>query len=407
MNITLFSFFSGIGLLDLGFQDEGFRIVLVNELYAPFLKAYEFTRKEMKIQEPAYGYDASNIVHFLEGKKKQCLKQYIGEVRAKGNIVGFIGGPPCPDFSVGGKNRGIEGENGILSQTYSDLIRMFKPDFFFFENVKGLWATYRHKLFYSELKKSIQFSGYLTTEKLINSIEYCVPQDRRRIFFFGITYGLSKDMGLQINTDSYEIIPEELFNWGENAQYPGRKAFQFSWPKRNRFENLSELPAPTNVPLELTVEHWFRKNDVNNHPNSEHYFKPRAGLVRFLSIDEGDTNRKSFKRLHRWRYSPTAAYGHNEVHLHPYKPRRLSVAEALAIQSLPPQFELPPDMTLTDMFQSVGNGVPFLASKMVARSIKEFLLSRTTNADISGVENTVAESTDNYPHTAQSRPISR
>jgi len=104
--------------------------------------------------------------------------------------------------------------------------------------------------------------------------------------------------------------------------------------------------------------------------------------ARFLSIEEGDTKRKSFKRLHRWRYSPTAAYGHNEVHLHPYKPRRLSVAEALAIQSLPRQFELPPDMTLTNMFQSVGNGVPFLASKMAARSIKEFLLSRTTDVDI-------------------------
>ncbi len=42
-----------------------------------------------------------------------------------------------------------------------------------------------------------------------------------------------------------------------------------------------------------------------------------------------------YKRLHRWRYSPTACYGNNEVHLHPYKPRRISVAEALAIQSLP------------------------------------------------------------------------
>lgn len=406
MNIALFSFFSGVGLLDIGFQDEGFRIVLVNELYQPFLKAYEFTRKRLKIQEPAYGYDGSNIVDFLQGEKKQRLVQYIKEVRGKGNIVGFIGGPPCPDFSVGGKNRGIDGENGILSQTYSDLIRLFKPDFFFFENVKGLWATNRHKLFYSELKKSIQFSGYLTTEKLVNSIEYCVPQDRQRIFFFGITYALSKDIGLEINTDNYDTIPEELFNWEKHAQYPGRKAFQFPWPERNRFENLSERPAPTNVPLELTVEHWFRKNDVTNHPNSEHYFKPRAALARFLSIDEGDTNRKSFKRLHRWRYSPTAAYGHNEVHLHPYKPRRLSVAEALAIQSLPRQFELPSDMTLTNMFQSVGNGVPFLASKVAARSIKEFLLYRTSDADISGKGNVIAESTDHRPQIIHNLPTS-
>ena len=397
MNIALFSFFSGVGLLDLGFQDEGFRVVLVNELHQPFLEAYKFTRKRLNIQDPDYGYDGSNIAGFLEGKKKQSLLQYIREVRRKGDIVGFIGGPPCPDFSAGGKSRGIGGESGILSQTYSDLIRVFKPDFFFFENVKGLWATHRHRLFYSEIKKSIQFSGYLTAERLINSIEYCVPQDRQRIFLFGITHGLSKDIGMEINSNNYDTIPDDLFNWAKHARYPGRKAFQFQWPLRDRFENSSELPAPTNVPLELTVEYWFRKNDVTNHPNSEHYFKPRAALVRFLSIEEGDTRRKSFKRLHRWRYSPTAAYGHNEVHLHPYKPRRLSIAEALAIQSLPRQFELPAGMTLTNMFQSVGNGIPFLASKMVARTIKEFLLLRTGDAGVSGNENVIAEPTDNYP----------
>ena len=33
----------------------------------------------------------------------------------------IVGGPPCPDFSVAGKNKGKEGENGRLSQTYADL----------------------------------------------------------------------------------------------------------------------------------------------------------------------------------------------------------------------------------------------------------------------------------------------
>lgn len=45
--------------------------------------------------------------------------------------------------------------------------------------------------------------------------------------------------------------------------------------------------------------------------------------------------KKSYKRFHRWCYSPTACYGKNEVHLHLYRARRLSAAEALAIQSLP------------------------------------------------------------------------
>lgn len=91
------------------------------------------------------------------------------------------------------------------------------------------------------------------------------------------------------------------------------------------------------------------------------------------TIKEGDVSGKSFKRLHRWRYSPTAAYGNNEVHLHPYKSRRLTASEALAIQSLPREFELPQDMTLSNMFKTIGNGVPFLMSEAIAKTIKDFL----------------------------------
>ena len=77
--------------------------------------------------------------------------------------------------------------------------------------------------------------------------------------------------------------------------------------------------------------------------------------------------------MHRWRYSPTAAYGNNEVHLHPYKARRITVSEALAIQSLPKKFIIPADTTLTNMFKTVGNGVPYLAAKGVAETIYKYI----------------------------------
>lgn len=90
-------------------------------------------------------------------------------------------------------------------------------------------------------------------------------------------------------------------------------------------------------------------------------------------IDEGDDSKKSYKRLHRWRYSPTVAYGNNEVHLHPYKVRRLSAAEALALQTLPKEFALPDDMTLTNKFKTIGNGVPYLLSSGIAKTIRDYL----------------------------------
>ena len=90
-------------------------------------------------------------------------------------------------------------------------------------------------------------------------------------------------------------------------------------------------------------------------------------------IAEGDDSKKSYKRLHRWRYSPTVAYGNNEVHLHPYKTRRLSATEAMALQTIPAEFSLPADMTLTDKFKTIGNGVPFVLAKGIAKTIKDFL----------------------------------
>ena len=90
-------------------------------------------------------------------------------------------------------------------------------------------------------------------------------------------------------------------------------------------------------------------------------------------IEEGDDSRKSYKRLHRWIYSPTAAYGNNEVHLHPFHARRISVAEALAIQSLPKEFEMPSDVSLTRKFKMIGNGVPYLASIGIAKTVLKFI----------------------------------
>lgn len=61
------------------------------------------------------------------------------------------------------------------------------PDFFLFENVKGLWQTKHHREFFEELKGKLQNAGYKTTERLTNALEFGAPQDRDRILFFGVS----------------------------------------------------------------------------------------------------------------------------------------------------------------------------------------------------------------------------
>lgn len=368
--LIIFSFFSGSGFLDLGFEKSGFEIDFVNEFSSSFINAHNYSRKKMNMQLPKYGYHNTDINDYHNGRKNE-LEKYIADAKANNNcLIGFIGGPPCPDFSVGGKNKGKDGENGKLSSTYVNLIKEIKPDFFLFENVKGLWRTVRHRTFYEELKKQLQSAKYCTTERLTNALEFGVPQDRDRILLFGVQKEL-------LQKEYYKNFQLQNFPWDKHMSYSLEDIKDIVWPTTDVFEEDSVRSIDDSIIKELTVQYWFQKNDVYNHPNSANHFKPRNGLARMLTIDEGDVSKKSFKRLHRWRYSPTAAYGNNEVHLHPYKARRISAAEALALQSLPKEFELPLEMSLSDMFKTIGNGVPYLLSRGIAKTIKEYLAIAT------------------------------
>jgi DNA (cytosine-5)-methyltransferase 1 len=343
-NCHVFSFFSGLGFLDLGFEDEDFNIAFVNEFHPPFLEGYKYSRRVLGKKEPCYGYHQGSI-------ETAIINEHISKSKEEGRMIGFIGGPPCPDFSIAGKQRGELGSNGRLTQIYIDTIIREKPDWFLFENVKGLKGTKKHKIFYDKINEQLKSEGYELSDRLVNSISYGVAQDRDRIIMIGF---LNKTKIDDKDWEKQFLHPEDILD-------------EEFWPKETTF---GETPKkPRKVPDNLTVKYWFDKNDVLNHPNAGHHFKPQAGLIRFQTLSEGDDSKKSYKRLHRFRYSPTAAYGNNEVHLHPWLPRRISASEALAIQSIPIKYSLPSEMTLTNMFKGIGNGVPYLMARSLAKMI--------------------------------------
>jgi len=339
--IDVFAFFSGLGFLDLAFESEGCcRVVLASEFQSEYARSYSYARKQMGIKSVTPIVGSSE--EFLSGDKAKLLSNMINESRKAGNKVVFVAGPPCPDFSVAGKNMGGSGENGRLTRVYFDLVLKFSPDAFVFENVKGLYRTKIHRAFFEKMKKRIHDKYGATDEELMNSLWFGAPQDRDRIILIGVKGRKSLN------------IP-----WEEKFKFTKSQVECFAWPSVDAYRENSRRRIPSNVPRELTVQHWFDTNQVEDHPNSLDFFKPRQGLKRFKAVEEGDDSRKSYKRLHRWRYSPTVAYGNNEVHLHPYKSRRISVSEALALQGLPKGFSLPSNVTLTDKFKMIGNGVPY------------------------------------------------
>ncbi len=353
--IDIFAFFSGLGFLDLAFETaERCRVVLASEFQSEYARSYSYARAQMGLKsvKPFVGSSED----FLSGEKATLLAEKIERSRLAGNKVVFIAGPPCPDFSVAGKNRGGSGDNGRLTKVYFDMILKFKPDAFVFENVKGLYRTKIHREFFDGMKKIIHDFYGATDEKLLNSLWFGAPQDRERIFLIGVR-----------ESESLTIPWDSLFKFNET------KIAEIKWPTTSTYLESSRRTCPQGIPQSLTVQYWFERNKVESHPNAEDFFKPRQGLRRFQSVEEGDDSKKSYKRLHRWRYSPTVAYGNNEVHLHPYKSRRLTVSEALSLQGLPRAFALPADVTLTDKFKMIGNGVPFPMGQAIVQYVKSAL----------------------------------
>jgi len=391
MTISIFSFFSGSGFLDLGFErplDEGdnpqqvAHVRTVNEFDPAFERAYKYGRERLGIDLSHTEFLGGSAEEMLPGgRHSERLATAMEEGRGAGEITGFLGGPPCPDFSIAGKQAGEHGDNGRLTRSYFELVRIHRPAFFLFENVKGLYRTKVHRAFYEGQKLALEEAGYVMTERLVNAIEYGAPQDRDRIILIGLhTDHLAAQFGIAgVNAEVRRAV-DAAMDWHRYSptwHHFGGSPLKLPWPDTHAFEEHGTRHVEmTPEQQALTVSHWWARNDVDNHPNADDAFTPRAALPKFQSIQEGDDSKKSYKRLHRHRYSPTAAYGNNEVHLHPYRARRLSAAEVLAIQTLPSAFSFPSDMSLTDMFKTAGNGVPYVMARGLARALIDLLTTQ-------------------------------
>jgi len=349
--------------LDIGFEQAGFEVVWTNEVNRLFTDMYSYGMTSWKrsvFPESAEAIISSkgNIENIFTPR---ILKEAFNGKRPP--FFGVIGGPPCPDFSSGGKNRGCNGDNGKLSKTYVHRICTIKPSFFVFENVSGLHRTKIHRKFLAKLEKTLEKKDYCLDLRILNSLDFGLPQNRERLFMIGIQKKIaSKCLGRTVKPNE-----RNWFHWPEPVYANAKESY--TWPD---IVPKGKIPRqPSEIPGELTVYSLLnRNNDPSKLLNGKDFFKPYSD--KFDTIREGDTHRKSFKRLHRFRFSPTVCYGHNEVHLHPWKRRRLSVREAMRIQGIPDTYALPEDATLTAKFAIVSNGVPVPLGHTVALSIMNF-----------------------------------
>lgn len=350
--------------MDMGFEQEGFKIVWANENNPSFVSLHSegynnWRRTQLRRRNKIHRESAS--IETL--RPRQILRAAFGD--GKPEIFGIIGGPPCPDFSNAGRHKGHRGENGKLTRDFVDLICELKPSFFVLENVAGLARFTKHRRFLNRIKKQLAHAGYVTDAKILNALEFGVPQFRERLFVVGLRRKLAyRYIQPPTLVDNGSWYPWPLVEKYTNA------ATVFDWPAITRY---GRRPVkPKGIPRELCVLRCLvPKSRRGGIPNANNIFKTYS--KKYYRIKEGDTLKKSFKRLHRYRYSPTACYGNREVHLHPWEPRRLSLREAMRIQGIPDSYVLPEDVPLSTTFRMVSNGVPVPLARHVAQSLMDVL----------------------------------
>ena len=112
----------------------------------------------------------------------------------------YMTSPPCQAFSLAGKRLGKDDQRGILFFNSHEFIKVNKPRYFIFENVKGLLSDDGGNTFQEWVNmlggKSVNgipvlfpyddSVPYHIYWKVLNAKNYGVPQNRERVFIIGI-----------------------------------------------------------------------------------------------------------------------------------------------------------------------------------------------------------------------------
>jgi len=103
----------------------------------------------------------------------------------------MIAGFPCQTFSVIGQRKGFEDDRGQVIYGLINILVAKKIKYFILENVKGL-VNHDNGRTLKIILKDLEEAGYNVSYKVLNSLDFGVPQSRERIYFVGVRKDLAK-----------------------------------------------------------------------------------------------------------------------------------------------------------------------------------------------------------------------
>ncbi|QSR35801.1 sugar ABC transporter permease [Marinobacterium iners] len=169
--ISIASYFTGAGGLDLGFEQASDNLVQFKTEFATDIE--KWAEATVKYNRPEWNFHREDITK-LDPK---TVVQVIGK---KPDVI--IGGPPCQPFSVAGKQKATKDPLGVLYRDYIRHVDALQPEIVVMENVYGL-AQVKSANMIEEIYKSFEDIGYEVTHRELMAADYGVPQKRRRLFF--------------------------------------------------------------------------------------------------------------------------------------------------------------------------------------------------------------------------------
>lgn len=351
--LSAVSLFSGAGGMDVGFLKAGFDVLFANDIDAAACDTY-------------------NLNH---SNKSHCgdLRDFRDTLSQFKDVDMVFGGPPCQGFSVAGK-MDPEDERSKLIWSYLDKVELINPTAFVCENVKALavnarWANVREKF----LTKAEEL-GYTTALFVLNASHFGVPQARERMFIVGI-----KKQIVDLDTNAFlSLLQSEIVS--------KRRA---PTPISELISNLGRAGSSKNNRTCSAIITYAKNPILRKSPYAGMLFNGAGrpinshGVALTLPASMGGNKTPIIDEGEIFRGQRSFIENYHEHLLKGKKPkegtapnrlRRITVDEALAIQTFPEDYRLAG--TQSAMYRQIGNAVPCELAEVVAECTKKLITKK-------------------------------
>lgn len=311
------------------------------------------------------------------------------EVQGIENIDVLVGGPPCQAYSLVGRARSktnmVGDPRNYLYMLYCEVLEKYRPKIFVFENVPGL-LTANGGSYFDDMRERFRKAGYFLEYRILNSKEYGVLQNRRRVIVIGWREGTDFTYP-ELDKKEQKYLVDDLFS---DLPYiePGESRNVY---KCKSTEYLRESGIRTEDDI-LTL-HQARPNlerDRKIYRQVIEAWNNGQKRLKYTELPEElctHNNRTAF--LDRFKvvakdmpYAQTMVAhiskdGHYFIHPDIKQARSISVREAARIQSFPDNYFFEGGRTAS--FLQIGNAVPPLMASAIAKKLKEQLMEEEAN----------------------------